>query len=668
LGVAALLAPRAALGGSFYDDGTFVFDPRAAARFDFSEPLPDPDDPSEPQPVRVEKADALTGGWVVEVAKHQQLALPLEVPKVARTYRASLWLRGHEAMAFFGVQYPERQGENLDEVAALYPTGRVTSDGWVELANDRLRVDGARATAVVIGAYAPLGTEIDAVELVVDGVIEGVPNPTCDGVGDGSACGVGQVCYWSECRNVNGWVPPIPPDRELVTEYLANRLRFLFGPYIERTLDLPAAEAAIDQMRHASDPWSYWNGYMLAVRRLHDGHTSSAGTATQILRNPKPMGMCFIEGDADLTHGAEPSHPSYLDVLVSHVGADHDLGLRPGDRLVRIDGRHPIDWARSLIEVNWSQPAVSNHETFAEHASALRSLIPRFAHEIEVIRCDSATSTCGAVEVISIADVPWDPPGTSFDHVACDNRPLRHLADSPADHGGGYYDVYAGVLLESDATERIYGVEWQSLMTQSGSDGMGANMNGAVSMLRSDGARGVIFDHRQGTGGTTAGADTVWRFCVPEGPISAYQARQRAEDEQPSLAEGMEIYQRAVDGGWADVGGTSSPADVPVALLVTEDVSASDWLALGMKGAPRVRIFGPYQTNGAFSTRLMQSYWFGLTMVLASGDTFAPDGRSLNGIGVEPDVVVLPKQSDLLVGVDTVFEAALAWVRQEVGS
>ena len=38
----------------------------------------------------------------------------------------------------------------------------------------------------------------------------------------------------------------------------------------------------------------------------------------------------------------------------------------------------------------------------------------------------------------------------------------------------------------------------------------------------------------------------------------------------------------------------------------------------------------------------------------------------LIGRGVMPDYVVDQKQSDLLAGVDTIHEAALAWVRQEL--
>jgi C-terminal processing protease CtpA/Prc len=79
-----------------------------------------------------------------------------------------------------------------------------------------------------------------------------------------------------------------------------------------------------------------------------------------------------------------------------------------------------------------------------------------------------------------------------------------------------------------------------------------------------------------------------------------------------------------------------------------------------------VKIFAPYETNGGFSTRYAFGYWLGMSYVIAVGDTYDAEGRTHNGRGVEPDVVVLPKQSELLVGIDSVHAAALAWVREEL--
>ncbi|MCC6523915.1 MAG: hypothetical protein IT373_14750 [Polyangiaceae bacterium] len=663
LALVASLAPSA-LAGELAEDGGFVFAPTAVARLDFESELPPPPDPASPPPTRTASDTALSGAYVLELAAYESQDFVLELPALGQSYRVSLWLRGGDSVGYFTVSYGEPG--RVDELATLYPTGRMTTDGWVELANEGLRVDGLRAPTVSVGIFSAGGAEVDAVEIVPDGApVLGPMNPACGGIGDAGVCGVGQLCMWNECRNVNGWVPPIPAARALVTEYLENRLRFLFGPYANRAADLPGALLAVEEMRHASDPFSYWNGFTLALRRLHDGHTTTSGTADYALDQRKPLSVCFLEGEADASQASAPSDPDYLDVLVSHVGADHHLGLHAGDRLVAVDGRHPIAWARSLREVHWSMSQASNPRTFAELAAQLRGFIGRYAHDISVVRCSSPAS-CGPVEVLSIAELPADPLGTPVDRVSCDSRPLRHLASSPPDHAAGGNEVYHGLLLESDATEKIYGVEWESLDTSSGQDGVGAALKAAVNELGTASARGAVFDHRTGNGGTVRGAEIVWNLAVPRHPLTYFETRPRAEDEQPTLADGLARFQQALGHGLVDYAGSASPSTIPVALLVTRDVSASDWLPLGMKGAPHVRIFGPYETSGGFSTRYVFGYWFGLEYVLATGDTYTADGATLNGTGVTPDVVVRPLQSDLLAGKDTVFEAALAWIRGEL--
>lgn len=154
---------------------------------------------------------------------------------------------------------------------------------------------------------------------------------------------------------------------------------------------------------------------------------------------------------------------------------------------------------------------------------------------------------------------------------------------------------------------------------------------------------------------------------MPQHPVTAYLDRQHKEDEEPTLIEGLAAFQAGVSGNYADRAGSASPTTMPIALLTTRDVSASDWLPLGMKGvASNVKVFAPFETNGGFSTRYAFGYWLGLNYVIAVGDSFDATGQTRNGRGVEPDVVVLPKQSDLLVGKDTVYEAALALVRSEL--
>jgi hypothetical protein len=657
----ACLLAVPARAGEFAADGTFSFAKDAAVALDFEdEALPPLAEPDEPPPQRRTVTDALSGSAVLELAPYASSAFEVALPEELATYRVSVWIRGGEAVGLLTTSF---DGARVDEVATLYPTGRMTSDGWVELANERIRIDG-RSGRVTVGVFSTSGAEFDAVEFVRDGEASVAPGRACLGLQDATACDVGEVCTWGACRSMTGWVPPIPVERDAVANYLANRLEFLFGPYENRTRDLPAARVALEAMRHAKDPWSFWNGFLLALRRLQDSHTGMGGSlADYALRNPRPIDVCFLEGDADWSHEVAPSDPLHRDVLVSHTGALRNLGLRTGDRLVRVDGRHPIDWARSMIEVNWSLGSASNHRTFAEYAAALRSLISRYARTIEVVRCTE--NGCGAVEAIDVLAEPPLAPEETLTAVLCDNRPLRHLADSPGDHQGAD-GVFSGFLNGVSEDEKLFGIEWDSFYTSTGQDGIGPQLKKAVARITSEAARGVVLDHRRGTGGTLAGPELVWNYAVPRKPLTFFQTRNRAEDEQPTLAEGKALFSGALATSQVDYAGSNAANPVPTAVLLTSDISASDWFPLGMKGAPKVRMFGPYETSGAFSTRLALGYWLGMSFTLASGDTFVADGRSLNGFGVEPDVVVVPKQSDLARERDTVYEAALAWLRAEL--
>jgi hypothetical protein len=223
-------------------------------------------------------------------------------------------------------------------------------------------------------------------------------------------------------------------------------------------------------------------------------------------------------------------------------------------------------------------------------------------------------------------------------------------------------------VIESDETEAIYGLQWSSLnVSGSGGQGdVGPKLSDAVATWRQK-ARGVILDHRTGFGGTNLGPPIIWDFVRTPTPLDVFLFRARSADDQLTVAAGKAIFDDLASQAQVEVAGSSNPElEVPVALLIHLDGSASDWLPLGLKGAPKSRIFGPYQTAGAFSTLFGFGWWFGVGYQIAVGDTIHASGETLNGFGVEPDVVVLPKQSDLLAGRDTVYDAALAWVRQEL--
>jgi len=687
--IAVALQAQAAFAGTFDPGGTYSFDPDAVAKLDFTKKLerylPDEaDDKCKPEAyAQMAVPDALEGGGVLRLDVVPDCAerFVVHLPKEQASYRATFWMRHGAIGAQMRVEYPDDSGVGGVEVR-MFPTGRTTSDGWVELTSNEFPVDGALATRVYLRLfdYANLaGTEVDALEIVRAG--EFAAPKACTGHGDAS-CGPEAICSYGRCRLGRLAVPPLPDDglKDGMVDVLESRLRLFFGGRLTREHDLPVAIATMEKMRKAKSAWAFWGGFARAIRELHDWHTSArvpfnaGGTSHR-------LNACFFEGDADASHQIWPSHPQYADILVSHSGVDA-AGLQTGDRLVAVDGLHPIEWAHELIDVDLGYHVACDPDNFADLAEQLGgptwsggALILRYATTLTVIRCDPATGTCSGIpETLKVADLG---SGTDGPDVACDNRPFYHLQptanpDDTPDPSNHYVfgHLYRGAIVDTAPTEAIFGLTWDTLYG-------GGDPNGYVNKGISDAitdwkanARGVILDHRAGNGGTLDAAENVTKLVRPEEPLAVIRMPMEIAgfdgpiDDQAGLAI-FEKFKTSDNNAYL-VGSPDHDPLLPVALITHRDGSASDYMPFGMKGAPKVRIFGPHPTAGAFSTFIEFFYWNGLGFQIASGDTIAFDGRSLIGHGVEPDVTLLPKQSDLLAGKDTLHEAALAWVRQEL--
>ena len=608
--------------------------------------------------------DALEGqqvGGLDPADSWQRVRLPITLPAVPGSYRARIWVRRGALTAVLVVRYDSNaSGRALADLSA---TGRCTSDGWVEMTSAPLSVDGSDVTS----AYIELRGrgQIDAVEVVSDGSYQ--PEVSCFGAFD-PVCGSEAVCIDDVCRPGDPLVPhlPAPAERDRVVDLLRTRVQYFFGGYRSRRDHLPSAIEEIEQMRSATTAWAFWHGFATAVRKLGDWHTAASGLIGSI-RSSRRLNVCFIEGDADLSHAQWPPDPRYLDVLVSHTGEDRTAGLHAGDRLVAVDGIHPIAWARSLIDVSWDWWQADDDTVNAEFAERMRSLIPKYARTMTVIRCDASTGTCAdAPEVIDVSELETSGQGGT---VACDNRPAYHLEDGPdpATHEVGY-EVFSGLLVDSEPGEDLYGMTWDTLW------GPGfTSVFKATNEEFKQKARGVILDHRAGNGGTIDAPEAITELVRERMDISIFIFdRPSAGYEGPATEqEGVDIFNRyKVYDDYPDLTytvGSSSPAlDLPVALLLHRDGSASDYLPFGMKGAPNVRIFGPQPTAGAFSSFFQFSLPGSISLQMASGDTISHDGSPLIGSGAEPDEIVLPLQSDLIHGRDTIYLRALAWVRSEL--
>lgn len=100
----------------------------------------------------------------------------------------------------------------------------------------------------------------------------------------------------------------------------------------------------------------------------------------------------------------------------------------------------------------------------------------------------------------------------------------------------------------------------------------------------------------------------------------------------------------------------------PVAVLVDgSSMSCSEIVAGGLKDLGRARVFG-VRTAGACLPSTVERLPSGDGLQYAFADYISAGGRTLEGNGVEPDVVVPYTRESLLKGDDAALTAALRWI------
>lgn len=660
----ASTATKRAAAGDFDQAGVYSADKKAVFVESFETAPPQAE--GQPPATILEDKTALLGKSVLQIEAFGQSAAYVGFPAGQGSYRARAWIKG-DGLVSLSIEYLD--GSPFSFVQ-LFPTGRVTSDDWVEVESEPFSVDTAHGPQAGIGAFSPDGLLMDAAEIVVDGDFR--ENRTCKGDIDRASCRSDEICFWRTCRDTRGFFPPVPTkeeERNQLARYMESRVKYFFGPWRNRREYLPEALTELAKMRATSSNAVFWQAFSTAIRKLHDSH-SSATPAFVFVSGQTPsagrksLNACFVVGDGDLSKDKFPKDAEYPDILISHAGQKSTWGLKQGDRLVAIDGIHPLRWAKNRIASSWSLSIPDDPASVSQIAETLRGDISRLAESIGVVRC-SAEGACGPVETLQVAQQADGEPDT--DWVACDHRPLPHQPNLPTNHQVGDA-VFSDLVLDQQPNERIYGLTWDSLL--GGQGGVTKSISTAVGQWKSAKARGVILDHRTGNGGTADAPAPILAFTTPEAKITALKWRSRVDEEGPKTPEEAQAIVAALgsDQTAVDTVGSKAPVTtVPVALLITRDVSQSDFFPHQIKGSPNVRIFGPHPTNGAFSSLNGMSYWLGISYQFGSGDTIdVRTGEALCGSGAQPDEIVLPKQSDLVKGKDTVYEAAAAWVRKNL--
>ncbi|HEY2515852.1 MAG TPA: S41 family peptidase [Polyangiaceae bacterium] len=596
---------------------------------------------------------ALNGAKLLHVASGGFVELSTPIGAQDVSVRASVYVRGGQGLFVLSGDFSGPGVPHLD--ALLYPTGRVTSDGWVEMQSAPISLPLHRATALNFGAFneATEDLEIDGVEVVPSGEYRG--QKACHPP-DASTCGPSDVCAMGYCIDESTYFPPIPEgeDRVNFPESIAQDLYGSFGGIATRKNGLPGAFASLLGMTVAPNASAYWRGLAAAVHRLHDSHSSSAVG----FYSTQTLPMCFVLGDADLSHRQAPSDPRYPDVLISHGLAGQMGGLVPGDRLLAVNGMHPVAFVRSLVGLAQGNIQSSDPTEYEMNAEMLSYDIRSWATDITVVHCDPASGKCTSPYTIPVSSLPVVSTSAG---LHCDNREGYHLASGNPDSTTHNLnnDVFYGPLAGTTADEALYGMIFDSLDPNPGPDPYA----GPLADIQQN-AKGVVIDHRTGNGGSFTYASEVSAPFMDENKLTVtWGTEPYYWDWDWTRADGLKEYDLLQDVNWFSVGSATPNPGLKAAVLLSRDVSASDFFAYGLHGTPNVRSFGT-KSCGAFSTINALAYGGGaLYFSMGDGESFTPDGTSLDGTGAEPDEYVVPRQSDLLVGKDTAYERALAWLR-----
>ncbi len=617
-----------------------------------------------------------------------------------RQVNFTMWVQPNGILPVVTVHYTPRRladatGEDFIHplgVVRLHPTGRATSDGWREVSTGPVDFDlhaAVEARFIVIEderqsePFFSGRISNDDSEFFVDGLSVSdvgprvVPDAACSLVNEATVCGDNGACAYGRCADARAVLdnpPPIGPVREQYLERLIARVEIMAGGRLTQAIT-PEFASALRSLTTETRVAQYWTTFTRAFDNLADGHVSPPEWR---FRFPLATGMCLNQGLADLL----PSPAPEALPLVFSRNTGHPAGgrLEEGDVLIAIDGIAPYDWLESADRY-LSYPGDPAARTYITTEQIPRATLSTGA-VLTFARCRGTDGAACEPAQVETFDIDWAALSAPlWQGVAlpwtngqpCDFRFRRDVNRS----GGtnfrtdfvGFSNLEGGtirsILLNSVLGEGRWETQAQRALT--------------------DLPDRVLLDERTGIGGRFEGVTIVTDPFWPtnQEPRVQLVPQLRPDLDDTRLATFFSCVEEPAtflcgNFQFLSLSDNDNPrrgtaADVRLAVVNAFDVSGNDYLSRTLKERPRgqTRIFAATPTYGAFGpvfslSRLLQELGGGNLQIqdtLFLRDAGDQNFEYLTGIGVPPDEVVLQRQSDAVLGTDTLLEAAKAWLR-----
>lgn len=601
-------------------------------------------------------------------------------PIAQRRVEVTFFARAAGALPSLHVVYGRRA---LDEQTLSYPTGdvvairtgRETSDGWVEYTTGP--IDGTAYEAPIAGILLTPAAGVDAKNAFVVDALEMrivgdslLGRGTCHVATEAKDCAKGAVCMEGVCIDAAvayGALPPAATRKDIVARALTYMRHFqgdrhavANGAKLEASL--PALAVAAD------DPAAFYRTYLAELGALRGAHTAApspnpfsrlaAGATSMVRYYGSELNVCLGIVEKDLAGGGR-GYGVYSAVTPSPLAV--------GDVVDTVDGE-PID--------TWISRRAAEHEMLAADAdsdaptiaSMLPAFVMRYARTMGARRC-SAPGACQSLS-LDVSALRRDA-ATTVKALTCSPR-FQLGVDVPNGVDPNAYETIITQAKQNVVTVHTNGEPWtqndawvKSLM---------AAFDGSADGL-------MLVDKRRGDGGGGAALE-AWGAGLRRGPSFGHffvdRIGQSAIDGPPGYmddllasCDGRSRAGKCVHGQLESY--VSAPGAPPrkIAWLTVLDGSASDMSTALAKGAPGVRIFGPNRTIGLFGgLNVMGAFlegWNGGAVQMGDTRQGATNAERVagawrSGRGVEPDEVVVQKQSDLVAGRDTMLVRAHEWL------
>lgn len=244
------------------------------------------------------------------------------------------------------------------------------------------------------------------------------------------------------------------------------------------------------------------------------------------------------------------------------------------------------------------------------------------------------------VTIISVLpDTPGEKAGLKAgdEILAVDGTPVSEMqSEEVAMHIRGEVGTHVTLTISRDGSESDYDIERATIKIETAkgkmlADGMGyiriasfsentdKEFEAAYKELEAQGMKGLIIDLRENPGGLVTSCVNIANMVVPKGPIVSVVERDGSKEVHESKLE-EEKY--------------------PIVVLIDgNSASASEILAGALQDTGAATIVGT-KSYGKGSVQVVMPMFHKDALKLTIAKYYTPNGRCIDGIGIEPDVEV----------------------------